>query len=118
MGRMEKLFEEASGHFEPAEALILGSYEGTILGADTARQGIMLATNHRIVFYAKKFGGYDLQALPYSSISLLEQSKGLMGHTLTFHASGARMTVKQAQTDNLVNTFVALVRPRIGRGRS
>lgn len=75
-------------------ASVLGAYETKRLGTNTVRNGILVATDQRVVFYAKKFGGYDLESFPYSNISSFEQSKGMMGHKIKMFASGNEVEVK------------------------
>ena len=55
------------------------TYETKIVGNETVRSGVLLATDRRILFYAKKLGGYELESFPYKSVSSIEQSKSLMG---------------------------------------
>ena len=35
------------------------------MGTDSVRKGSFIATDRRILFYAKKMGGYDLESFPY-----------------------------------------------------
>jgi hypothetical protein len=58
------------------------------MGSSTVRSGIFLATDRRLIFYAKKMGGYDFESFPYANVSSFEQSKGMMGHSMRFFASG------------------------------
>ena len=48
------------------------------------------------------------------SISSIEMSKGLMGHKITFFASGNRATVKWIQ-DKDIQKFINEVKNRIGK---
>ena len=52
------------------------------------------ATDQRIVFYAKKLGGYDVESFTFGNISSFEQSKSMMGHQISFFASGNKVTLK------------------------
>lgn len=54
----------------------------------------MLATDQRVVFYAKKLGGYDLESFSYGNISSFEQSKTMMGYQVSFFASGNKVRLK------------------------
>jgi hypothetical protein len=102
MAKLEKLTDQARDHLEPGEvirAAVLGTYETKIMGSEAIRAGILLATDRRVVFYAKKLTGYDLESFPYGNISSFEQGKNMMGHNLTFYASGNRVHVKWIPTD-------------------
>lgn len=82
---------------EPGEqilASVLGTYEAKIMGSDSVRNGVLIATDRRVVFYAKKMTGYDLESYPYASISSIDQGKNMMGHKVTFYASGNKVEVK------------------------
>ncbi|MGY1632234.1 PH domain-containing protein [Geodermatophilus sp. SYSU D01186] len=106
MAKLDKLIEQAREHLEPGEVIkgaVQGTYETKIMGSETVRTGILVATDRRVVFYAKKFTGYDLESFPYGNISSFEQGKNMMGHNITFYASGNRVHVKWIPTDeNLV----------------
>jgi hypothetical protein len=102
MAKLDKLVDLAKEHLEPGEAIkaaVAGTYETKIMGSDTVRSGILIATDRRVVFYAKKFTGYELESFPYGNISSFEQGKNMMGHSITFYASGNRVHVKWIPTD-------------------
>jgi len=113
MSKLDKLVDLARPHLESGEAIkaaVLGTYETKIMGSDTVRAGILLATDRRVVFYAKKFTGYDLESFPYGNISSFEQGKNMMGHNITFYASGNRVHVKWIPTDNNLAALTDLVK--------
>ena len=102
MAKLDKLVDQARDHLEPGEtimAAVQGTYETKIMGNDTVRAGILIATDRRVVFYAKKLTGYELESFPYGNISSFEQGKNMMGHNITFYASGNRVHVKWIPTD-------------------
>lgn len=113
MAKSEKLVEQAKGHFEVGEVLrgaVRGAYEVKIMGSDRVRNGVLIATDRRVIFYAKKLGGFDLESFPYGNISSFEQGKTLMGHHVTFHASGNRVSVKWLQPANEFADFLSAVK--------
>ena len=117
MGRLKKLTNKAKEHLESEEEIlksIVGSYEIKIMGKDSVRTGIFLATNKRMVFYAKKLTGYDMEIFPYSTISSIEMSKGIMGHKIVFFASGNRASMKWIKEGD-VQGFIEEVKNRIGK---
>ena len=92
---------------------MLGAYETKILGQDSARNGILMATDERLVFYAKKLGGYDLEMFPYANISSIEMSKGMvMGHKISFFASGNKVSMKWIHEGD-IKGLVATVKDRM-----
>ena len=112
MAKLEKLLDQAAPHLDAGETVlsaIEGSYEVERFGADSVRAGIFMATEKRVVFYAKKMTGYDLESFPYKGISSFERGKGMMGGTLKFHASGNSVSVKWIQSKNL-DEFVTVVK--------
>lgn len=118
MAKIEKLIAQAQPHLHAGEhvnAAVLGSYEAKVLGADSVRAGVMLATDQRVVFYAKKLGGYDLESFTYGNISSFEQSKTMMGYQVSFFASGNRVTLKWVVERQAFEKFVEVFKSRIGQ---
>ncbi len=100
MGKAEKLVEQARAHLEPGEqiaAAVMGAYEVKIMGNDSIRNGVLIATDRRIVFYAKRLGGFDMESFPYGNISSFEHGKTMMGHHVNLFASGNNVHVKWLQ---------------------
>ena len=66
--KLNKLLGKAEEHLDSDEEVIkavVGTYETKIMGNDSVRKGLLAATNHRLIFYAKKRGGSDLESFPY-----------------------------------------------------
>lgn len=115
--KFEKLKKEATSHLEEGEeiiAAVFGAYETEILGKDTVRNGVFLATNKRVIFYGKKMFGYDLEVFPYSNISSIEMSKEFLGYKITFYSSGNKVKMKWINVGD-VNEFVNYVKENIGK---
>lgn len=113
MAKLDKLVAQAQDHLEPGEtvrAAVQGQYEVKIMGSDTVRAGVLIATDRRLVFYAKKLTGYDLESFPYRSISSFEQSKNMMGHAVTFFASGNRVHMKWIPINTDLAAFTSAVK--------
>lgn len=113
MAKLDKLTEQAKAHLEPGEAIeaaVQGTYETKIMGSETVRTGSLLATDRRLVFYAKKMGGYELESFPYGNISSFEQGKNTMGHNVTFSASGNKVHMKWIKTDKELALFTQIVK--------
>lgn len=98
---------------EKVEVWVDGMYETSILGSDTIRRGVMAATNKRVIFYAKKAFGYDMEVFPYKNISSIEMGKEMLGHRISFFAIGNKVTLKWIQTGDFKG-FVQTVQERIG----
>lgn len=116
MAKIDKLLEQAKPHLNPGEevlASVFGAYETKILGKDSVRNGVLIATGNRIVFFAKKLGGYDIESFEYRHVSSFEQSKNMMGHTVQFFASGNKVSVKWIADKEAMAAFVALVREKL-----
>jgi len=113
VAKLDKLVELAKEHLEPDELIrgaIQGTYETKILGTETVRGGILIGTDRRVVFYAKKLTGYDLESFPYGNISSFEQGKNMMGHNITFFASGNRVHVKWITANKDLEEFTVAVK--------
>jgi hypothetical protein len=113
MGKADKLLEQAAPHLEAGEvirAAVMGAYETKIMGSDTVRNGVLIATDRRVVFYAKKLGGFDLESFPFGNISSFEHGKSMMGHNIAFHASGNAVQVKWLQPATEFAAFLDVVK--------
>lgn len=117
MAKKEKLLKLAQSHLDAGEEIaysIMGVYEAEFLNSDVAHNGVFIATNHRLVFYGKRLTGYDLEFYPYNTISSIETGKKMLGHYLTFFASGNKVHMKWIQDSDFTN-FVTFVRGKIGK---
>lgn len=113
MAKIDKLLELAKGHLDQGEqvlATVQGTYETKIMGTETTRAGILMATQARVVFFAKKLGGYDLESFPYGNVSSFEQSKSMMGHSVSFFASGNKVSMKWIVDAAAMQTLVTTVK--------
>ncbi len=112
MSKLEKLTLQVQEHLDLSETIlhsVQGAYETKIMGSESLRQGAFFATNQKLVFYAKKLMGYDIEVFPYKSISSLEISKGIMGHKISFFSSGNKVVMKWIN-DGDVSGFVSFVK--------
>lgn len=117
MAKTDKLLEQVREHLEPGEhidAHVGGTYEAKMMGQKIVRNGVMIATDRRLVFYAKKLGGFDLESFPFGNISSFEQGKGMMGHSFRFFASGNTVEMKWINDGDFA-TFARLVTERTGQ---
>ena len=120
MAKIDKLLRHATKHFDDGESSlqsVLGAYETEIMGADTVRNGIFIATDQRLLFYSKRLTGFDLEAFPYANISSMEMGKNFMGHHIKFFASGNSVKVKWINQGN-VTAFVDTVKTQMAAGKS
>lgn len=118
LSKADTLWAQARPHLDAGEnrlALVQGTYEGRLMGEKITRSGILIATDHRVVFYAKKMLGYDFESFPYHAISTFEQRKNLMGNTLTFTASGNTVQLKWINDRDALEQLVRTVRTRMHR---
>jgi hypothetical protein len=115
VGKQDRLLEHARSHLDPGEAVrcsVTGTYEGVLAGEKVLRNGVVLATDRRVVFYAKKLTGYDLESYPYVNISSFELGKDLLGARLNFFAVGNRVSVKWIKDEAALHRLVDIVRER------
>lgn len=120
MATIDKLLKAAHEHFDKEEqplAVVLGAYESKILNKDTVRNGIFIATEKRVIFYAKKMFGYDMEVFPYNNISSIEMSKGMTGHTISLFTSGNKVKMKWINYGDIPK-FVELVNEAIQKKNS
>lgn len=119
MAKIDRLLKKAKEHFhdeEQALQTVLGTYETKLMGEKFVRAGIFIATDQRLLFYAKKLTGFDLEAFPYANISSMEMSKNLMGYRIRFFASGNSVQMKWIERD--VRDFVDTVKVQMAAVKS
>lgn len=117
MGKIDKLLTLAQAHMESGErpdAVVLGTYEADWMGTEIARTGVMIATAGRVIFFAKKLTGHEVESFPYQNISSFESGKDVLGAKISFFASGNRVSLKWIQEGDL-RAFVEVVRTRMGK---
>jgi hypothetical protein len=79
---------------ESMQAAVAGAYDSKLAGNDTVRDCVLVATETRVLFFALRLGGYDHESFPYSNISSIDASKGMMGHKITLYASSNTVNIK------------------------
>lgn len=119
MAVSERVLRRAGKHLEEGEQVlgaVLGAYETTRLGMDAVRNGVLLATDRRVVMFGKRRGGFELESFPYEHISSFEQGRTLMGSTIRMFASGNTVEVKYVNDRRAMAELVSAVKSRMGRG--
>ena len=91
---------------------IFAAYETKSLGNDTVKNGVLAATEERIIFCAKRLSGYDSEIFHYNKISTFELSKKIMGNIVTFYSSGNKVSIKWINDDEL-DDFIEYVNKKI-----
>ena len=92
-----KLLQKARPHLDSDETplcSVLCTYETKRLKAKTVRHGILIATDKRIVFYAKRVTGHEIKHLRYKAISSIDTGKNMTGSYITLIVSGNEINVK------------------------
>ncbi len=115
MAKIDKLVAEASEHLDGDEEVLIavdGTSETGRLGAYSRRAGVLIATDKRLLFYAKEVTELDLESFPYETISSFERGKRTMVDSLKFHSSGNKVSMKWIQATNL-DEFVATVKSKM-----
>lgn len=116
MPSLEKLLAGAQQHLNPSEHIeraITGMYLSGIFKTKAGRKGALIATNQRIIFYAKGLTGYELDSHPYGEINNIETQRSVGTWQLRF--TTARTTYHLRYAKGEVEQFTQLVRPRIGQ---
>ena len=113
--KIDRLVELAKPHFESDEeplSAVEGFFATKTASGGGKRTGIIVATNRRMIFYAKKMGGFDFEAFSYRDLSSITSKKTWMGHHVSFFVSGNECRMKWIQAGD-VQELVDLVRERI-----
>jgi hypothetical protein len=98
--------------------IIDGQYEIQIMGNDSIRTGYLIATNQRVVFYAKKLGGYEIESFPYATISSFEGGKNIMGNHIKIVASGNTANIKWIKDKNGFQILLDAVHAQMTKSKS
>jgi hypothetical protein len=113
VAKLEKLLDQMQEHLDEGEE-ILATVLGTYTSGDWLRKGILAATDHRLVFFGKKLGGYELEVFPYSQISSIEASKGMTtGSQIKFFASGNAVSLRAILKKYDAPAFVQTVKTQM-----
>ena len=113
--KLIKLAQEQIGN-ENIHAVIKGVYVTAYFGNSVTRMGIFLATDTRLVVFAKKLIGFELESFPYGKISSIEMSKGLlMGYVMSFYSSGNKVSMMWIDGQKEVQDFVDFIKFKIGK---
>ena len=112
---MADLIGQVQTHLEPGEttlATVSGQYEKVKPNGEKEhiRSCVLLATDRRVVFYAKKVTGHDFETLAYSLVTSIVQGKNLLGNNVTVIAAGVRVEVKWIKDGKALGQFVEIVR--------
>jgi ribosomal protein S27AE len=115
---VSKDLTRAKQHLQPNETIIewsSGLCESTMLGNQTKRNGIVLATDRRVfVFVSKMFNGFQLEEFPLNTMTSIEYGKSMFGHSVKFISSGNTMKITMMSQGN-PKALVDYVRGRISR---
>jgi hypothetical protein len=118
MANARTLMEQAKAHLLAGEqvlAFVQGVYEARFGGNKTVRNGVMIATTHRLVMFGKRLGGFDLESFPYENISSFEQGRGFSGGKVKFFASGNEVHFKWIRDHDSLARVVEIVLGRMGK---
>lgn len=86
--------------------------EIAIQGLYNNKNGLLVATNKRLVFVDKGMFSLTVEDFPYDKVTSLQYNTGLMFGGLEIYASGNKAEIKQVNKDQ-VKPFAEYVRARI-----
>jgi hypothetical protein len=96
---------------ETVQCMVDGAYEVDSDRRDAVRNGLVLATDRRVLFVAlKAFEGHTVESYAYGDIGSFEQTRGMMGGSVSFTAAGSRVTVKWIPPGSAFTKFCNAVR--------
>ena len=81
-------------------------------GQMDGKNGLLVATNKRIIFIEKGLIGSKVRDIPYDKMSSLEYGTGMLFGSIKFYASGNRVEIDKIQTAR-VQPFAEGLRARI-----
>ena len=106
----------AMEHFEDDEELIdyiFGMYDSKLLKNDTKTNGVLIATNKRVILYGKKMiTGFDFETIDYNKISSVEYNQGMIFGELKIHTSGNVIKIETTM-HNGARELIKLIKNKI-----
>ena len=127
MATQEKILTLIASHLQAEEQILMhnekpimveGQYETKILNNDTIRKGYLVSTNQRVIFYAKKLAGYEIESFPYVTISSFEGGKNMMGTYLKIITSGNTAMIKWIQDTGTFAILIETVQKQINNSKN
>jgi hypothetical protein len=113
IANVDKLVADAGEHLDPDEQVLItaDAFRATTEALlRSGRSGVLIATDQRLFFYVNKMTGFDLESIPYETISSIEPvEEG--GGALKFDSSGKMLLI--FIHDKNLDEFVATVQSRM-----
>ena len=94
---------------ERAHVTVLGSKEAKAGFRTIYTDGVLIATNKRLIFFAKRTIGQEMEVYPYDCITPPTTTEGLMNQSVSFLASGTPVKISRISEGN-VRALVKRVR--------
>lgn len=107
----QKQIDRAKELLQPGEEVLdvtTGMVEMTLTRTKTSRNGAILVTDRRVIFYTKKLGGYEMYDHAYGLLTALDYKKGAIYGNITFAASSERTRVKQVPKESVERVAKAI----------
>lgn len=81
---------------EKISSVVYGTFEGEILGHNTLKKGVLVATDKHLIFYHRGLLGLSekMEFFQYKNINAIHFKNSLMGDSVVFRTSGATMQLK------------------------
>lgn len=116
MASPKKLVKLAQEHLngEEVKYWVFGAFKTEVMGANTLRNGVFIATERQIFFYCKRTFGFETESFPLSNISSIEAGKGALGHKINIIASGNKAEMSMINKGQYAE-FIEYVRNSIGK---
>lgn len=87
-------------------------------GTVGSKQGLVVVTNERLMFYAAGVVGEHTEEFAYRSISSIEASTSMMSGKLRVYVSGNKAEITSVMPKGAVNEIAEYVRARLGTAAS
>ena len=97
LGKAEQVLTEGEEIIDGATGMVPVRRMGT----ETSRNGVVIATDRRVILFATKMGGYDVQDFAYGLLTSVDHKKGVMYGDLRLNAAGDSAHVKQIPKDDI-----------------
>ena len=87
-------------------------------GEDSQKNGALIVTDRRVVFFSNRLFGSDLETIPTKNITSVETTSKLGHKTVTIHTSHDAIEFKTLEADTLAECLAEIDRQRHGTATS
>jgi hypothetical protein len=114
--KQQKEIDKAKRVFTEGEKVLdVTTGMGTVrrMGTETKRNGALIVTDKRVIFFTKKLGGYEMSDHVYAMLTAVDYKKGMVYGNINLNASGDHYHISMI-AKNDVERVAQCIRSQMG----